>query len=507
MKMNAFKLLVLICFVCVSTLFFTLPGFAENGTIRVKCVDSASNPIAGADVTVSPLSNPKPKLKKSDSKGVAEFVALDDGGYRVFARQDGFEPALFEFVVLKGFKPTETVTLKLVAGPDKALYFEDPDLGKKTLDLLKQAINFVKEDKFDEAEKLLKQVIEIDPANSDAFRLLGGLFLQQSKFEEAETALKKSANILTIVTAAPLQTQSQQLLDLVQLTLKQMPGFKAKSALAQGDFDQAITGFTQVLQVDPNNSEWHFYKAFALLKSDKIDEALVSINKAIELKPDEKRYEELKGQMSAQSQYDKMKALQSEGNKLLESGDDAGALKKYEELRALVPQDKQGPIWRQIGKVQAKLNRPDAAVQSFKKAIELASDEKTASEYRKSLAQFYLDQQKYDDAVNVLADSKGADPQNIEQTLFSIFTSFKEKEPQFAESVLERILTINPQNADVYFELGQLYYLDGKAKDNRTKELLAKYIQIGKDQDKLKRANDLLVVISRRNSAKVNPGK
>jgi hypothetical protein len=68
-------------------------------------------------------------------------------------------------------------------------------------------------------------------------------------------------------------------------------------------------------------------------------------------------------------------------------------------------------------------------------------------------------------------------------------------------------LTINPQNADVYFELGQLYYLDGKAKDNRTKELLAKYIQIGKDQDKLKRANDLLVVISRRNSAKVNPGK
>jgi Flp pilus assembly protein TadD len=501
MKMNVVKLLFLICSVSLVTLFFTLPGFADNGTIRVKCVDSASNPIAGAEVTVSPLGSSNPKIKKSDSKGEIAFIALEDGGYRVFARQDGFEPALYEFVILKGSKQTESVTLKLVAGSDKDLYFEDPVLIKKGEDLLTQAIALLKENKYEEAEKPLNQAIAIDPNNGQALRFLGLALVQQSKFDEAEAALNKAVKIFNMYVLAPQQSNIQQINDSLQQTLKQMPGFKGKSALAKGDFDQAAADFIQVLQADPNNSEWHFYKAFALLKLNKLDEALVSINKAIELKPGEKRYEELREQMSAQSQYDKMKALQGEGTKLLESGDDAGALKKYEELRDLVPQDKQGPILRQIGKIQAKLNQPDAAIQSFKKAIELAPDEKAASEYRKSLAQFYLDQKKYEDAVNVLVDSKSADPQNTEQTLLSIFASFKDTESQFAENVMERIIKMNPQNADAYFELGQMYYLD-KDKDVRAKELLAKYIQIGKDQDKLKRANDLMVVISKRTGVK-----
>jgi Flp pilus assembly protein TadD len=505
MKINVFKLLVIICFVFLVAIVFTLPGFADNGTIRVKCVDSSSNPVAGAVVTVISLGNSKVKPKKSDSKGMAEFITLDDGGYRIVARQDGFEPALNEFVVLKGSHPTESVTLTLVAGSDKELYFENPELGKKTADLLNQAINLNKENKFEEAEKLLNQAIAMDPSNPQGFRILGVTLLQASKFEESEAAFKKAAKILSILTAAPQQTQAQQLSDQVQQILRQIPGFKGENDLRGKNFDQAIDAFTQVLKNDPNNPEWHADMAIALANSQKIDEALSFMDKAIQLKPGEKKYEELKNQISAmkgQAEYLKMKALQDDANKLSASGDAAGALKKYEELKSLAPQDKQGPVLREIGRLQVKLNQPDAAVQSFKKAIELAPDEKAASDSRSSLAQFYLDQKKYDDAVNVLAESKSADPQNTEQTLLAIFAKFKDADSQFAESVLERIIKINPQNADAYFDLGQMYFAEGKEKYGRAKELLAKYTEIGKDQDKIKRANDFLVSINWSNSAK-----
>ncbi len=509
MKINCFKLLILVGLFSVSAFFSAPPGFAENGAIKVICLDSASNPIETAIITVSPLGGAKDKIRKTDKKGEAEFSGLDDGAYRVFARQDGFEPALFEFVILKGSKPKETVTLKLTAGSDKELYFEDPDLVKKTTDLMNQAKSFIKENKLDEAEKLLKQTVEMDRSNPDALRILGGAFLQQSKFEEATAALNKAVDILTMITAAPQQTQAQQILDSVQLTLKQIPGFKGESALREKNFDQAIIEFTQMLKDDPNNPRWHSDMAIALASTEKIDEALASIDKAIQLKPGEKKYEELKNQLSSQrsaikeqAEYQKMKALQDEGNKLLEAGDAAGALKKYEELRDLLPQDKQASVWRQIGRVQVKLNQSDAAVQSFKKSIELAKDEKTAQEHRKTLAQFYLDQKKYEDAVNALTDSKSAQTQDNEQTLWSIFKDSKDSTSQLAEVALERILKINPQNADACFELGQLYYSDGKEKDSRTKELLAKYIEIGKDQEKVQRAKDFMVVISRRNGAK-----
>ena len=61
-----------------------------------------------------------------------------------------------------------------------------------------------------------------------------------------------------------------------------------------------------------------------------------------------------------------------EGNKLLQDGDAAGALKKYEEAKGMIKEDRQAPLWMQIGKAQAKLNQEEAAIASFKKSLELA---------------------------------------------------------------------------------------------------------------------------------------
>jgi len=80
--------------------------------------------VQNAKVVVLSLNTDKAKDKKSDTQGIAEFAKLDYGVYRVIGRKEGFAPALFEFVLLKG--STESATLKFAAGADKKLYFEDP---------------------------------------------------------------------------------------------------------------------------------------------------------------------------------------------------------------------------------------------------------------------------------------------------------------------------------------------------------------------------------------------
>ena len=108
-----------------------------------------------------------------------------------------------------------------------------------------------------------------------------------------------------------------------------------------------------------------------------------------------------------------------EGNKLLKEEDAAGALKKFEEAKALVPQDKQSPLWKQIGQSQAKLNRQEEAIAAFKKSIELAPADK-ASDYQMAFAQFYLDIKKFEEAVDVMADSKAVGSKSPEQALLDL---------------------------------------------------------------------------------------
>ena len=123
--------------------------------------------------------NQKAKDKKSDAQGSAEFAKLEDGVYRVFARKDGFAPALYEFAVLKG--STESVTLNFVAGADKKLYFEDPAEEERAIQLLRQGLEAAKQNKYEEAEKLFSQALEINPSSAETLYYFGATNLSGSE--------------------------------------------------------------------------------------------------------------------------------------------------------------------------------------------------------------------------------------------------------------------------------------------------------------------------------------
>jgi tetratricopeptide (TPR) repeat protein len=224
------------------------------------------------------------------------------------------------------------------------------------------------------------------------------------------------------------------------------------------------------------------------------------IDKAIQMKPGEKKYPDLKKQISTRitnAEIQKAQAALDEGNTLMESGDASGALGKFQEAVNLLKQDRQSIVWRQIGKAQEKLNQPEAAEDAYKKAVEF-SPENDAADYLNTLARFYLGSKKYEKALDALTDSRYLGSESLEKVLLDLVEKSKNSEPKLAEAALERVIKADPANAEAYFILGRMYYADGKEMDHRTKELLTKYVEIGQDPNNVSQAKDMLVLVDRR---------
>jgi tetratricopeptide (TPR) repeat protein len=499
MKTVSFKYFV-VYVISLAILFFALPAFAQNSTLEVKCVDASGAPVQGVKVTIFSMITQKAKDKKSDAEGVAEFAKAEDGTFRVVGRKDGFSPALYEFVVLKGSK--ESIALKLSPGADKKLYFEDPAEAKQAIDLYSKGTEALKQNNAAEAEKLLVQSIEINPSNPSALYYLAVINLQQSKYDQLEPMLNKIIHMAEMMKALPPLDPSmptnEQVFQGASKLIKQIPAFKGDDAVRKKDYATAVKEYNAAIKNNPENPESYASLSIALANSNQYDAAIAAIDKAIQLKPDDKGYADNKAKIIAKKEsaiLQKAQGVMEEGNTLLKSGDAAEAIKKYEEAKSMIAESKQAPLWLQIGRAQAKLGNKEAAIAAFKKALELVPADR-AEDFRKAYAQFYLDDRKYDEAIAILAESKSGSPS--EQVLQDLVKAWKDKEPNFAEAALEKIIQVNPENADAYFDLGQLCYMDGKAKDARTKELLTKYLEIGKDATKIGQAKDMMVIVNKR---------
>ena len=273
---------------------------------------------------------------------------------------------------------------------------------------------------------------------------------------------------------------------------------QGEDLLKQKKYDEAIAQFREAVKGDPQNPTYHANLAIALTNAGQFDEALSALEKADQLNP--KEFDALRKSILARkenAQIDEAQAIMDEGGKLFDGGDYAGALKKYEEAKNLLAEDKQGAPWLQIARTQAKMGQKEAALASFNKAIALVPEDKIEG-FRNSFVQVYLDDKKFDDAVDILADPKTTGSQNPEEVLLTVAAAYKSREPKLAEAAWERVLKINPENADAYYYLGESSYIEGAEQDSRTKEMLNKYLEIGKDPAKLENAKNMLVIVSRR---------
>jgi tetratricopeptide (TPR) repeat protein len=479
-------------------------GYAQTGVIAVECVDSAGQPLKDVRVMILSLNGEKPKDGKSDRSGTALFEKVPDGVYRVVGRKKDYAPALYEYASVRSSRESATLTLK--PGLDAKLYFEDPERIRKSFELTEQGIAASKAGRYADAEKALLEANELEPSSAQALYYLGLYYLQVKDFDKGEELLRKASKLAEMFASLPsvegkLDPETHKTIyNDAQRLLQNIEPLKGQMALQDKQYDKAVAIFGDAVKKDPNSAEMHFQLALALTYVEKYTEAVSSIDEALRLKPGEKQYADLKTQIEIRQQNAAIKRAQGlldEGIKLLENGTPSEAIVKFQGALEHVSEDMQAPIWRQIGKAQVELKQTDAAAESMTKAAELAS-EKDAPVYWEELARFYLGSKNYEAALDALTRPgarKGESPENV---LMDLFAKSRDKDAKLAEAALERVIHLDSKNAEAHFLLGQMYYADGQEMDARSKELLTKYIETGKDPEKLGLAKDMLVIIGRR---------
>ena len=350
--------------------------------------------------------------------------------------------------------------------------------------------------------------MDINPSNALAQFYLAIAYIQEDKWDLAEATLRSTSNLIGILSSVPKPKDAAQPAvydEIAQKTkeiLTQLPSMKIRSEgnklLSERKFDLAAQKYAEVLKTQTNDPDLYYNLALAQANGRHFDEAMQSIDKAIQLKPTENAYADLKkkiGDFKENEILNKAQGLLDEGNKLFEAKDYAAALAKYEESQKMVPEKKQAPIVIRIAEAHAQLNHYDQALAAYKKAIELAPE---FAAYKTKLAQFYMKEKKYDEALSIYADASAAGNQPVDQVLFKLGQAQSTQDnAEVAQLAFERAIKANPQNAEAYYELGMLLY-QGKKADKQATETLTKYLEIGKDAAHIDNTKTVLVVLKRR---------
>ena len=132
--------------------------------------------------------------------------------------------------------------------------------------LMTEAVGYHQQGRFDQAEKIYKRVLDIDPNQPDALSLLGAIALQMADNETAR--------------------------DYISQAVFHRPNFpEAHSNLGTalqnlGRTEEAVASFRKALSLNPAFADGHFNLANLLKDMGRLDEALVSYREATTRKPD-----------------------------------------------------------------------------------------------------------------------------------------------------------------------------------------------------------------------------
>ncbi|HKP72951.1 MAG TPA: tetratricopeptide repeat protein, partial [Pyrinomonadaceae bacterium] len=197
--------------------------------------------------------------------------------------------------------------------------------------------------------------------------------------------------------------------------------------------DEAKRLYEEVLAKDPNNIEGHILKATVLYASGKSEEALASLNRAVELNPN--RTESL---MSLALYYRQV-------------GDAAKAEEVYK--RALAANDRSALAHLEYAKFLVSQNRKDVAEAEFRRAAEVEPENRDA---RSTLAKFYLANKQFDraeEAYKALADLDRDRPEG--QAVLADFYSAVGRSDE-AVKIYQDIVAKSPEYVRARYRLAEL---------------------------------------------------
>jgi len=274
--------------------------WAGRGRLQGVVKDPDGQPIEGATITLTRGGEgPEPFL--TNKKGKWSYLGLVNGMWDVRIEYAGYVPSegtvgANEF----GTSPTVNITLRpippeLLAEAAATLSLELLERGNELLQegkpaearaeyetalgelelenhppvLMGIARTYYQEDNLGEAEATLRKIVEIEPDNVDALKLLSGMLVAQGREEEARVFMDRLPEGELLDADAYLNV-----------------GIDLYNA---GNLDEALAEFQKVVEHFPDLPAAYYYRGLVLLNKGDNAGAAADFQKLIELAPDTPR--------------------------------------------------------------------------------------------------------------------------------------------------------------------------------------------------------------------------
>jgi predicted O-linked N-acetylglucosamine transferase (SPINDLY family) len=285
--------------------------------------------------------------------------------------------------------------------------------------LMNQSIQHLNGGRLDNAEALLKQVLQMQAKNFDALHMLGIIKGIQGDHLEARRLFKKAVAI------NPAHQVAQ---------------FNLARALSESGNDaESIAHHVKATQLAPNDPEAWLNYGISLSKLQRDEPALESYRNALRINPAyAQAWANLGTSLKNLQRYDE--ALQSFA-------------------KALDANPGLAQAWSGLGSVLQQLKRYDEALAAYEKALGLSPDAAQAW-FHKGVALIEL--KRYEEALEALDACLGLSPDHAEAWCIKGYALNQLWHPDLAQAACERATAIKPGFAAAWANLGRAIHQQGK---------------------------------------------
>lgn len=290
---------LLVLFLVVVCLWAT-SALAQFGSVKGVCKNKDGKPMAGAVVEYHQLGSARVYKLKTDNSGTYSSLGVMLGRYNVILMQDGQEVFHLDGVTVSSEEKTldldlqheeELAAKQNTANPEQQKEAQKISVAMKALnDALLAANQALQAGDFDSAIKGLTAANEVDPTHDLIWAKLGGVNLasapkqpdsdeRQKRYIEAANDYQKAIELLEKKPKDPKAPPPNQ----------DLAGYYNNLAHAQsksGKLDDAINSYNRALELDPGGAAQYDYNLGAILmNAGRTDEAITAFDKAIAADP------------------------------------------------------------------------------------------------------------------------------------------------------------------------------------------------------------------------------
>jgi tetratricopeptide (TPR) repeat protein len=259
--------------VLVMAMLVAIPGFAQNGNISGKVVDTDGKPLTGAVISIDRQGISQHFEVKTDNKGQYLHAGLPTGQYRVSVMKDG-KPLMTNENVRVTFGGTTATDFdlknaKAAAGgsdEERKKAAEEKAKADATKASFEGARAALAAKNYDEAVRLFKEAAEQDPTQHVIFANLADAYSQTKKYDESAEAYKKAIEL------KPDESAYYNNLGIVYGNA--------------GKIDEATQNLQKAAELNPAGAGQSYYNLGAVLTNKgRTKEAGDAFKKAIEFNP------------------------------------------------------------------------------------------------------------------------------------------------------------------------------------------------------------------------------